>query len=285
MEKPSVVTKLAVSTVALALAGLVVAVMMMVIGPVRNVDNSADVMFSYPLPTHIEFRSPDRKERELPRSVVRDENGHLVSATVPYESGKLAYIAYWTKGPGLGRIHTAKVLYPKAEGQQEAQVARELEYAANGIDLIKDRLFYADGKNMHVGDAVTGGKYETFDYAEDGHSTMKHALFVKVRGDWIGSLLQEYYPNGQLAKIRRMLEDGSFDHLAYSDDGHLLMHRLSDAFNTHVLTEMFEADGETIKTKTDESYSAVSVMNYKNGKPAQENTFRFALSPTSPTFS
>ena len=129
---------------------------------------------------------------------------------------------------------------------------------------------------MHVGDAVAGGRYETFDYAEDGHSPMKHALFVKVRGDWISSLLQEYYPNGQLAKIRQMLEDGSFDLRTYGEDSHLLMHRLSDSFSTHIVTELYEADGQTIKTKTDESYASVSVMNYKNGKPTQENTFRFA---------
>lgn len=260
----------------------------MFLGYGRKTESSAEVMYSYPLPSHIEFRSPERQERELPRSVVRSPEGKLVSATVPYERGKTAYIEYWTEGPGVGRIHTARVLYPEAEGSKERQVARELEYQPNGIDVKRDRIYRPNGKLQHSGDAVFD-QYETFDYAEDGQAIMKHEKFAcstsagrSSSSPWYSVSLTEYYASGVIAHQRERSKEGPIDEHTFSEQGLLQMHRVSNVSNTNVTTELYEADGKNLKTEIIEFYQIASVKSFVDGKPAQVSQFRYSYNVTVP---
>jgi hypothetical protein len=234
-------------------------------------DHVGTDLFADRLDPSIQYKN--RHEKELPRQIWHAKNQMVERARVPFESGKVAYIEYWTDGPGAGNIKSGVVHYPPAKGQTEGPIWRQFERDVNGTALVKDLIFREDGTVEHSGAQLKPGLYSTLDYFEDGKQIKDRREFAQVNDHWLLAFEELMRRDATVAKRVTMLQDNSQVTLVFSDKQVLESKTTSDQWHTFFNTDSYEADGVTVRMHVEESRSSITIDNFKDGKRVEERNY------------
>lgn len=234
-------------------------------------DHVATDLFADKLDPSIQYKN--RHEKELPRQIWHAKNQMVERARVPFESGKVAYIEYWTDGPGAGNIKSAVVHYPPAKGQTEGPIWRQFERDVNGTALVKDMVFRVDGTVEHSGAQLKPGLYSTLDYFEDGKQIKDRREFTQVDDHWLLTFEELIRPDATVEKRVTTLENNSQVTLVFNDKQVLESKTTSDQWHTFFTTDSYEADGVTVRMHVEQSRSSVTIDIFKDGKRVEEREY------------
>lgn len=236
-----------------------------------------DDVFPQKLSDRLELRSG-----EINRHVIYSKDGVTKErAVVQYRDGQSAEIDYRTEGEGVGNIKHARVFYPRKNATDPQKLQREIEIAVDGRTFTSDTMYFQSGLLKRKA-LMVGELYESRDYREDGVTVAKFTQFTHEDDGWKVSLFNEFYPDSSLLRETRRLDDGSTETREYSPEHVLTKLVTLDRWKSEQVTTVYEKDGVTIASRTDESYSSTVVETYKDGFITESRELQYGFMQNAP---
>ncbi|HEY9775739.1 MAG TPA: hypothetical protein V6C81_18385 [Planktothrix sp.] len=223
------------------------------------------------------------------------------AAIIQYIDGTTALVHYRTQGPNTGTMSDAKLYFalPQETDQNPAdkqdkplvsldttiagrKLARDMEFDVDGHTFTKDVQYDDQGNVTHVGRMTSPVLYDAFDFVAVESPTAlkldivpgtlnravsKHQEYTLAiagkRKTWSLGVEETFFPDG-VHKSQGAIDDtdGSFTTTNFTHDRAVESKTIRNRYNTSFETDLFQADGKTLKQKLLQTTYAVTVENY-----------------------